>query len=64
MALKKPVTNLYCRPNQGTDPVEAVILMHDIKTKLIKNGIWFTISEVYEQGLKFIKIEASVKVKE
>lgn len=36
----------------------------DIKKLLISEGIWFTVSEIFEEGLKFIKIEASIKVRQ
>ena len=36
----------------------------DIKKLLISEGIWFTVSEVFEEGLKFIKIETSLKVRQ
>ena len=34
----------------------------EIEKQLIAKGIWFTISRVYEKGLKFIKFDASIKV--
>lgn len=43
---------------------EAKAVFGDIKKLLLTEGIWFTVSEVFEEGLKFIKIEASVKVKQ
>lgn len=42
---------------------EARAITGDIKKLLITKGIWFTVSEVFEEGLKFIKIEASMKIK-
>jgi len=43
---------------------EARAITSDIKKLLLTNGIWFTVSEVFEEGLKFVKIEASVKVRQ
>jgi hypothetical protein len=43
---------------------EARAIMGDIKKLLLSKGIWFTVSEVFEEGLKFVKIEASMKVKQ
>ena len=42
---------------------EARAITSDIKKLLLSNGIWFTVSEVFEEGLRFVKLEASLKVK-
>ena len=48
----------------GMKPEEAAVLFADIKKFLLIRGIWCTFSEVYEDGLKFIRIEASIMVKQ
>jgi hypothetical protein len=50
--------------NPGMDSCEALCIANDLKKDLLCKGIWCTITEIYEENLKFIKIEASIRVKQ
>ncbi|MDZ4340933.1 MAG: hypothetical protein U1E51_00665 [Candidatus Binatia bacterium] len=41
---------------------EAKALARDLKKSLQEQNVWCTVTEVNEPELKFIKIEASIKV--
>ncbi len=41
---------------------EAIAFVRDVKKTLQEKDVWCTITEVNEPDLKFIKIEASIKV--
>jgi len=42
---------------------EAQCYVQKIKKDLLCKGIWFTITEVYEDGIKYIKGDFSIKIK-
>jgi len=42
---------------------DALACVSDLKKILVSKGIWFTETIIHEPELKFIKIEASIKVK-
>lgn len=42
---------------------DALACAMELKKVLLSKGIWCTVSEIYEESLKFIKIEASIKVR-
>lgn len=43
--------------------IKALSLASELKKFLLERGIWFAATEVHEDRLSFIKIEASIKVK-
>ena len=49
--------------NPNMDRTEAIAFVNHLKKLFSEKGVWCTISDVNEPELKFIKIEASIKVK-
>ena len=45
-------------------PEEAWVIAKEIKKKLTSMGQWCNVQEINEPDLTFIKIEASIKVKQ
>ncbi len=42
--------------------LEAKKFVADLKIRFQVNNVWCTVTEVHEPGLKFMKVEASIKV--
>ena len=49
--------------NGTMKPSQALSVANDIKKMLIDLGVWYKYSEEVQGDLKFIKLEASIKVK-
>lgn len=51
------------RPTSDMLPQDAEACAKELRDFLTSRGIWYNVTEIHESGLRFIKLEVSIKIK-